>query len=230
MFNAPARFRRLLGGNASAQRTWLEERSWRWAGVCVLVIVIGGGLYGATLGLWRDGWQAVFTAIKFPLLVFLTCGGNAALNGCLGQLLGSGMGFRQTTLAILMSFSVTAMVLAAIAPIMLFLLWNTPSLAAGNGIGGHNVTLLAHVGVIAFAGIIGVRRLFRLVVVTSGSAAVARRVLFGWLAGALLLGTQLAWVLRPFIGSPGLAVEFFRPDPLHGNFFQAVWRAIHHLL
>jgi hypothetical protein len=230
MFDASTRLLHLLAGDAAAQRAWLNERDWRWAGACGAVIFLGAGIYGATLGLWRDELQAVFTALKFPLLVFLTCGANAALNGCLGQLLGSGMGFRQTTLAILMSFAVTAIVLAAVAPIMLFLLWNTPPLAEGNAVGGHSLTLLAHVGMIAFAGVIGVRRLFRLVVQTSGSAAAARRVLLGWLVGNLLLGSQLAWVLRPFIGSPQLAVEFLRPDPLRGNFFEAVWHALRHFL
>jgi len=229
MFDAPTRLLRLLAGDATAQREWLHERDWRWAGTCCAIIFLGGGIYGATLGLWRDGLQAAFTALKFPLLVFLTCGANAVFNGCLGQLLGSGMGFRQTTLAILMSFAVTAIVLAAVAPIMLFLLWNTPPLAEGNALGGHSITLLAHVGMIALAGVIGVRRLFRLAVQTSGSPSAARRVLLGWLVGNLLLGAQLAWVLRPFIGTPGLPVEFFRDHPFEGNFFEGVWRALQNL-
>ena len=58
----------------------------------------------------------------------------------------------------------------------------------------------------------------------------ARRVLLSWLAGNLLLGSQLAWMLRPFIGSPKLSVQFLRPDFLRGNFFEAVGRAIAHLL
>lgn len=40
---------------------------------------------------------------------------------------------------------------------------------------------------------------------------------------------QLAWTLRPFIGSPRLAVQFLRADPLRGNFYEAVLRAIEHL-
>jgi len=221
---------RLLAGDAVAQRRWLDERGWQWGVVCCAVIALGGGIYGATLGLWRDGLQACYTSIKFPLLVFLTCGANAALNGCLGQLLGSGMGFRQTTLAILMAFTVTAIALAAAAPVMLFLLWNTPPLGEGHAAMGHSITLVAHVGVIAAAGVAGARRLFRLLVLTSGSVAAARRIFVGWLAGNLLLGAQLAWVLRPFIGSPGLAVQFFRDDPLRGNFFEALWRALNHLI
>ena len=59
--------------------------------------------------------------------------------------------------------------------------------------------------------------------------ATARAVLFSWLAGNLFLGAQLAWNLRPFIGSPRLTVQFLRDDPLRGNFYEAVWRAIRHL-
>ncbi|MGH8045840.1 MAG: hypothetical protein ACREKL_01220, partial [Chthoniobacterales bacterium] len=197
MFNVRDRFRLLLAGDAVAQREWLGAAGWSWAAVCCAAITLGGGVYGATLGLWRDALQGVFTSIKFPLLVFLTCGANAALNGCIGQLLGSGLGFRQTTLAILMAFTVTAIVLAACAPLMLFLLWNTPPLANGRSIGGHSITLLAHVTVIALAGVAGLRRLYRLIVLTSGCPATARKIFVGWLAGNLLLGAQLAWVLRP---------------------------------
>src|SRR5947208_3058728 len=35
-----------------------------------LIILIGAGLYGATLGLWRGPLQAFYTAIKFPLMIF----------------------------------------------------------------------------------------------------------------------------------------------------------------
>jgi hypothetical protein len=36
--------------------------------------------------------------------------------------------------------------------------------------------------------------------------------------------------LRPFVGSPGLVVQFLRDDPMRGNFYEAVWRALRHLL
>ena len=59
-----------------------------------LIILIGAGLYGATLGLWRGTLQAFYTAIKFPLVILLTCVGNGAINGMLAQILGSGLSFR----------------------------------------------------------------------------------------------------------------------------------------
>src|SRR4051812_48823015 len=97
MFDVHSRLSRLLAGDTPSLRRWLDEPGWRWPAICCATIFIGGGVYGITLGLWRDGLQAIYTAVKFPILVFLTCGANAALNGCLGQLLGSGLGFRQTT-------------------------------------------------------------------------------------------------------------------------------------
>src|SRR2546422_2312205 len=74
------------------------------------VILVGSGLYGCTMGIWRAPLQSLYTAIKFPLLIFLTCAGNGILNGMLAQLLGSGLSFKQTTFAILMSFAIAAII------------------------------------------------------------------------------------------------------------------------
>jgi hypothetical protein len=90
--------------------------------------------------------------------------------------------------------------------------------------------LLTHVFVIACAGVLANHQLLGLLAKRIGDVAVARRVLFSWLAGNLFLGAQLAWNLRPFIGSPSLAVQFVRPDPLRGNFYEAVWRALHDVI
>jgi hypothetical protein len=219
----------LLSGGPAELHALVERAGSRHFLYCSGIILVGAGAYGATVGLWRAPLQAFYTAIKFPLLTFLTCGGNALLNGMLAQLLGSGLTFRQTTLAILSSFAVTALLLGALAPIAVFLTWNTPPLTAGTPVTSHSVILLSHVGLIACAGVVGNRRLLTFLK-GEASARIARQTLLGWLTGNLLLGSQLAWVLRPFIGSPGLVVEFFRPDPLRGNFFEAVTHALRHLL
>lgn len=44
-----------------------------------------------------------------------------------------------------------------------------------------------------------------------------------WMVVFGLVGAQMSWVLRPFIGAPNLPFEWFRPR--EGNFFEAVWRA-----
>jgi hypothetical protein len=217
----------LLQGEVDAR--WLEKPNVRWFIGYSIAIVLGSSVYGATIGLWRAPLQSVFTAIKFPLLIFLTCIGNGAVNGMLAQVLGSGLSFRQTAFAILMSFAIGSLILGGFSPITLFILYNAPPLASEHAIIGHSVMLLAHVCVIAFAGVMANRRLFGLLRRMKGRDATARAVLFSWLAGNLFLGAQLAWNLRPFIGSPQLAVQFLRDDPLHGNFYEAVWRAFRHL-
>jgi len=217
----------LLRGEVDAR--CLEKPNIKWfIGYCI-AIVLGSSVYGATIGLWRAPLQSVFTAIKFPLLIFLTCIGNSTVNGMLAQVLGSGLSFRQTAFAILMSFAVASLILGGSSPITLFILYNAPPLASEHAIIGHSVMLLTDVFVIAFAGVVANRRLFGLLQKVSGHDHTARAVLFSWLAGNLFLGAQLAWNLRPFIGSPQLAVEFLRDDPLRGNFYEAVWRAFRHL-
>jgi hypothetical protein len=161
-----------------------------------------------------------------PLLIFLTCAANALLNGMLAQVLGAGLSFRQSALAILMSFTIAALLLAALSPVALFILLNAPPLSsAGQGV-GHSITLLTDVIFVAYAGIVANRRLLRLLEAICTTPEAARRVFWSWLAGNLFLGAQLAWVLRPFIGSPGLDIQFLRDDPMHGTFYGAVFRAL----
>jgi hypothetical protein len=220
----------LCRGDSAAIAPWLEERDPRWLLTCAVTITLGCALYGGVVGLWRAPMQAVYTAIKMPLLIFLTCGGNALLNGLLAQVLGAGLSFRQSALAILMSFTIAALILAALSPVALFIMANAPPLAsAGRGI-GHSITLLTDVLFVAYAGVVANRRLLRLLAQICTTPDAARRVFWSWLAGNLFLGAQLAWVLRPFIGSPGLAVQFLRDDPFRGTFYGTVYRTVRFLL
>lgn len=223
------RYRVLWRGDAAELRQFVLEHDFLWLGQCALLIAAGGATYGLTVGLWRSPLQSGFTAIKFPLLTFLTCAGNALLNGVLAQLIGSGLSFRQTSVAILTSLAVAAGVLLSVSPVALFVLWQTPPLSASNALIGHSVMLLLHVFLIGFAGVVGNLVLFRLLR-TWTSQVTAFRTLCSWLVGNFILGSQLAWVLRPFIGAPELAVQFLRPNPWRGNFYEAVWRALAHLL
>lgn len=183
------------------------------------------------MGWWRDPWQALFVAIKFPLILLLTALGNALLNAMLAPLLGLNISFRQSLLAILMSFAIAAAVLGAFSPLAAFLVWNAPPLvSASSSNPTYAFIKLTHVVVIAFAGIAGTGRLFQLLAQLGGSKAVARRVLFAWLAGNLFLGSQLAWIARPFIGAPHLPVVFLRDTAFQGSFYENVFRTVLNLL
>jgi len=51
-----------------------------------------------------------------------------------------------------------------------------------------------------------------------------------WLAINLFFGSQLSWMLRPFVGTPDLPVQFMRAAPLSGNFYEAVFHNILRIL
>ncbi|MEW6306236.1 MAG: hypothetical protein AB1705_22445 [Verrucomicrobiota bacterium] len=212
----------LLRGDVDAIRDWLERREGARIALYVVVIFAGAGLYGAAMGWWRAPQQAVFTAIKLPLVVLLTTLGNALLNGMLAPLLGLNLSFRQASVAILMSFAIASAILASFSPLVFFLVWNTPQTTA------YSFTLLVQVLIIAYAGIMANLRLVQLLERLSASRAVARRILFAWLAGNLFLGSQLSWILRPFVGSPGLPVQFLRDNAFQGSFYEAVLYALRH--
>lgn len=196
------------------------------------VIFVGAGSYGAAIGYWRDPLQAACTAIKFPLVILLTALGNALLNGMLAPLLGLNIGFRQSLLVIFMSFTIAAAILGSFSPLVLFMIWNTPPISALSGTvaSAYSFMQLATVIIIAFAGVMANVRLVPLLRELSGSSVVAHKVLFAWLAGNLLLGSQICWILRPFIGDPHTPVEFFTRYAFEGNFFESVYKASRHLL
>jgi hypothetical protein len=56
--------------------------------------------------------------------------------------------------------------------------------------------------------------------------SVANFILTIWVVIYMLVGTQMGWILRPFIGNPGAEFAWFRPR--EGSFFTAVWGAIQH--
>jgi hypothetical protein len=58
-------------------------------------------------------------------------------------------------------------------------------------------------------------------------AASVRGVFRIWVVVFGLVGAQMAWILRPFIGNPNQKFEWFRP--VHSNFFEAVFDAFKHL-
>ena len=216
----------LLRGDPMRVGAWTESSDARAVGRCVVLILAGAGCYGAAMGWWRAPEQGLFTAIKFPLIVLLTALGNSLLNAMLAPLLGLNIPFRRSFNAILMSFAIAALILGAFSPLAAFMVWNAPPLEAARSGMTYSLIMLGHVIVIAFSGTAANLRLWSLLRAWSGGRPVANRVLVAWLAGNLFLGSQLSWIFRPFIGAPGLPLQFLREHPLEGNFYEAVFRSV----
>jgi hypothetical protein len=141
---------------------------------------------------------------------------------------------------------VTLAVLASFAPIVAFFAVSTTS---------YHFMVLLNVALCAVAGFLGLgfllRTLHRLSIAaepneapppivagpaTSGAleptqgyvpGANIRAVFRWWIILFALVGSQMGWVLRPFIGNPSLPFTFFRTR--ESNFFEAVWQHFIHL-
>lgn len=60
-----------------------------------------------------------------------------------------------------------------------------------------------------------------------GERPASMSLLYVWIVLFGFVGTQLAWTLRPFVGSPGEPFQFFRE--IDGNFYVDIIRTIGHL-
>jgi hypothetical protein len=221
-----ARLSTLLRGEVQSLEAWSAHWDSQRILSHIAIIIVGAGLYGAAMGWWRDPLQALYTAIKFPLIILLTASANAMLNAMLAPLLGLNIPFRQSFLAILMSFTIAGAILGSFAPIVAFVIWNSPPMTTNvhQSAGPYSFILFTFVVIIAFAGIASNLRLLQLLRHLGPQRNVAWRVLLAWLIGNLFFGTQLSWILRPFIGAPGLPVQFLRADAFHGNFYETIFR------
>lgn len=217
----------LLRGTPEELRTWIDRPDQRRLWLCLAVISGAFGIYGFTIGFWRAPLMGLFVAVKMPTLIFLTLAGNGLLNGMLGLLLGSGLGFRQSLMAQLMSFTIAALILGALSPVTFFMALNAPAPDADHAATAHSHFLVTHTLLIAMAGLFANLHLARLLLaVTQPGSRTASPTLFAWLAGNAFLGAQLSWILRPFFGTPSIEIAFLRPHPFDGTFYETVWRSL----
>lgn len=211
---------------------WVKDQPRQLAVFCFVAILFSAGAYGGAMGSWSCPLQMLYTGIKLPLAILLTTLGNGLLNGMLAPLLGATVTFRQSLALVLVSFAITALILGALSPVALFVIWNTPALSAATQVTSpeYGFMQLTIAGFIALAGVIGNVRLYPLLREWTGRRAVALQVLLAWLAGNLFLGSQICWMLRPFVWDPTGRMEFIGAQYLHGSFFETLWEAARRLL
>jgi len=227
--SSPAAF---LRAQPACLREWITRRQSNLVLFSVTAIAIGAGAYGAVMGCWRDPWQALYTGLKLPLVILLTTLGNGLLNGMLAPLLGFNATFRQSLTIVLLTFATASVILGALSPVALFVVWNTPPLSAATQLSSpeYGLMQLTLAALIACAGVAGNLHVLPLLSEWTRSAAVARKVLVAWLAGNLFLGSQVCWVLRPFIWDPAGPTRFIGREYFRGSFYETVFEAVRRLI
>ena len=212
----------LLRGEHGASLPWIRAEAPGAAAKALGIIALCGGGYGASIGAWRGAEQALFCAIKLPLLLVLTALVCAALNALWARRLGLDLSLAESVRAVLLEFAFAALLLAAVAPVLALFDVTLPGPSEPRAWASHDLLGFAHVVAIAVAGSFALARQRAWLRERCPHAPRARGLAVLWLAGHLVVCAQLSWSLRPWFGSPGLEVEFLRDRPLEGSFYESL--------
>jgi hypothetical protein len=180
--------------------------------------------YGFVMGASHSLLQAVVALIKLPVLFLATLAICASSLHFFNILFGSKQTLLQTVALILTAISTTAVLLFSLAPITLFFLLSSSQ---------YDFFMLLNVVFFAVAGALGVMFLqegMRIVTEAEGDTSIqTRRMIFAlWVILYGFVGSQMAWTLSPFIGSPEKAFILFNPSD--GNFYTYVLESLRELL
>jgi len=193
------------------------------------VIIICSGIYGFTFGFWRSLEQALYSLVKMPVLFFTTLMSGGMICTMLAQVTGAKLSFRSVCMTVLLGMAVTSVMMASLAPVVLFFAMqlppaNDPVVAAA--MNSYGIVLVLNVVVIGFCGIVGNCRVYRLLKSLTLSAPMALRLNTIWILVLGFVGCELSWVISPFLARPDIPVPFFNPNAFTSNFFEYLWKAV----
>ncbi|HTF88087.1 MAG TPA: hypothetical protein VK843_06725 [Planctomycetota bacterium] len=218
------RVHELCQGTPGCAESWIRRRGALAIAEPVGLILVCGACYGASIGAWRAGELALYCALKLPLLFLATAAVNALLNGLWARRLGLELSLAESFRAVLLSFALAALVLAAFAPVILFFDRTLPCPTSRDAWSSHDLLGRVHVCAIALAGSVAVLRQRQWLAEHCPKAVHTQRVTWLWLAINLIVGAQISWNLRPWFGTPRMKVEFLREDPFDGTFYESVFQ------
>jgi hypothetical protein len=201
---------RLLRGGAEASVP---------AASCVLLASAGAAAIGLALGASSgDPRLALYAAVKVPLLLALATALCLPSFFVVNTVLGLREDFAAACRALLAAQATMGIVLGALAPLVV---WTTLSV-----FDPYALTLLdaAMFALATWSAQRVLARRYRPLVARDPRHRVALR---GWLVLYAFAGVQLAWVLRPFRGTEGFAVQFLRPEAFEQNAYMVL---IEHLV
>ncbi len=191
------------------------------ASMSVLCAILSS-IYGLTMGMNHSIGQTISAAIKLPILFTLTAIICIPSLYTFNVLLGQRFRFLQTVALMITTLGTTTILLASLAPLAFFFALTTQN---------YQFLLLMHVAIFGLCGVYGVKYLAR------GCNYLAFRMeqplnnvlLRIWIGIYAIVGMQLGWRLRPFVGNSGSPFELFRSQE-SGNFYIAVWNALLNLI
>jgi len=180
---------------------------------CLLLVIFSGTfLFGAATGCYVAGHQIWITGLKVPLLFLSTLTICVPSMYILSLLIGARLSFMQAVAVALTTVAVTSMVMAGWAPIM-FVFART---LVPREYGHYLFLLILALISVGSGAIISIGHLARGFLELGIERSVRWRVIVVWLLLYQFVGSQMTWLLRPFVGSSADTVRF------EGNFYEAI--------
>jgi len=197
--------------------------------ICLAISIVMGAIYGVEMGATNflqgspmdAGHKALLvlvTAVKVPCLFLLTLLIVWPPIYVSNAFMGARNSWRQITAMLLGGTAISSTMLASMVTVSFFFTLTSRE---------YDFIKLLHVLFFAYAGIVGLIFLQRCIGQLSPSLN-TRRLAFLWLLLYIFVGTQLAWVMRPFVGSPNEPFQVFRPRS--GNFYESVMGSVKELM
>jgi len=191
-----------------------------WSELCV-AIAAGAAVYGSVLGWWHGPRLAAYDALKLPVVLLLTSALTVLFSWTAARLLGLPLRLGQVAVLTFLALAVGSVLLASLAPVawLFTLCAPEPSPAARTA---HNLLYLLHTALVGGCGLAGTVALWRAMVKLGAPRRTVRAVYILWVAAYALVGGEVAWILRPFVGSVYEPVVFLRDDALNGNVYEFI--------
>jgi hypothetical protein len=188
----------------------------------VVLSAILSAIYGLTMGINHSLLQTISASIKLPILFMFTAVICVPSLYTFNVLLGQQFRFLQTVALMIMTLGTTTILLSSLAPLSFFFAITTQN---------YSFLMLMHVAIFGLCGVYGVQYLYR------GCSYIAYRMgqplnqtlLRIWIMIYAVVGMQLGWRLRPFVGRVGSPFEILRSEQ-EGNFYLSVWHLLLSLL
>jgi len=198
----------------------------------IVVTIICSAVYGFAVGSVHSNLYAVRNLIKFPMLIFITCGICSICYYVFSKFITWKLSFVDVQFLALKTFRDISLLLSSLAPACFFLALTTVKPTDGAHMGGYPLFLGMNVAFIAVCG--SVTLVYRTLALIKGHGVSVRKgiaVILAWLLISLFAGGQCAWYLRPFYGVAflkGIPFAMGKQPHVTGatNFYEGVWHII----
>jgi hypothetical protein len=175
----------------------------------VVLVLVFAPLYGMVMGSFAFDaperlLQVLYSGVKLPVLLFSASLVCLPAFFVLNTVLGLRDDFGDALRAILAGQAGLSIVLASLAPLTRFWYFCHD---------GYRAALLFNLAALGLATLTAQWIMFRHYRRLIARHPCHRLALLAWLILYAFVGIQMAWTLRPFVGSPGMAVTFFREEP-----------------